>query len=63
LIVDRRANEVESYRVTDLGTMALRTVEQRDFEAHNARRDLLCGKEGPGWPCVGYYNVSTNGQI
>jgi hypothetical protein len=35
LIVERRANEVESYRVTDLGTMALRTVEQRDFEAHN----------------------------
>jgi len=58
-----RQNEIESYRVTDLGTMATRIVEQRDFEAHMARRDLLCGKEGPGWPCIGYYNVSTRGQI
>lgn len=58
---DTRESERKSYRVTDLGGLACRTMEQRDFEAHVARRDHQLQGEGPGWPLVGYYYLSAGG--
>eukprot|EP00899_Mesostigma_viride_P013802 jgi/Mesvir1/22422/Mv17899-RA.2 len=46
-----------SKRTNPLSSVALRILEERDWQAHVARGDKRAGCQGPGWGLVGLYNV------